>query len=184
MKESLPVLKYSDFEETAFDVVPILEGAVDGEIVFGILSLRRADTGKDAVVITHEVYNGLGRPVRAIIQGKHANSIAENAYVIRFEDAYQRVASDRLASYLRDRRNVLREQGASTAVMIGKHPPIPAQKPVPVPEPKPEPPKPVPVVPQSPITMTELLLQIAAMQTDFDLRMQVMAQRIAVLEAK
>jgi hypothetical protein len=32
--------------------------------------------------------------------------------------------------------------------------------------------------------MTELLLQIAAMQTDFDLRMQVMAKRLALLEAK
>ena len=45
-------------------------------------------------------------------------------------------------------------------------------------------PKPAPIVPKSPITMTELLLQIAAMQTDFDLRMQVMAKRLAVLEAK
>lgn len=186
MKDTMPVLNYNRFEETAFDIVPILEGLVSGVVVFGVLSLLRADMGlKGESVDHHEAYNGRGQTIKAVVQSSNGASVEGSVVVIGFDDAYQNVSSDRLASYLKERRRVLLERGAATAVFITpKHPPIPVQKPKPVPVPPAPEPKPAPVVPQSPLTMTELLLQIAAMQTDFDLRMQVMAKRLALLEAK
>jgi hypothetical protein len=183
MKESLPVLNYNGYEETAFDVVPVLEGIVNGVVVFGVLSLYRAE-GKKGVPDPATVYNGLGQEVVAVMNAPNGG-VQGNVLVIPFEVAYQRVESDRLAKYLKERRRILTDRGPATAVLLsGKHPPIPVQKPKPVPVPPVPEPKPAPVVPQSPITMTELLLQIAAMQADFDLRLQVMAKRVAVLEAK
>jgi hypothetical protein len=185
MPESLPVLNYNRYEETAFDLIPVLEGVVEGVIVFGVLSLLRAEAGvKGRVEVEPDVaYHGLGRPIKAVVQSSTGNSVEGSVVVISFTDAYPRVESDALASYLSARRRVLLNRGPATAVML-KHPPIPVQKPKPVPVPPAPEPKPAPVVPDSPITMTELLLQIAAMQTDFDLRFQVMAKRLAVLEAK
>lgn len=185
MKESMPVLNYNRYEETAFDIVPILEGVVSGVVVFGTLSLQRADKGVKADLIDpREAYNGLSQEIKAVVQGSSGVSVEGNVVVIPFEAAFQRVKADALAKYLKERRRVLLDRGPATAVMVGKHPAIPVQKPKPVPVPPVPEPKPAPVVPQSPITMTELLLQIAAMQTDFDLRMQVMAKRLALLEAK
>jgi hypothetical protein len=190
MADSLPVLNYNRYEETAFDVTHILEGIVNGVVVFGVLSLQQAEVEKLPNLL--ESYEGVGQQVRVIINGDR--DAEKEVMVIPFEAAYQIVSSDRLASYLKERRRVLLDRGPATAVFVHpkgstafikpKHPPVPVQKPKPVPVPTVPEPKPAPVVPQSPITMTELLLQMAAMQTDFDLRMQVMAQRLAVLEAK
>jgi hypothetical protein len=183
MSESLPVLNYNRYEETAFDLIPVLEGIVEGVVVFGVLSLQRAEIGENSWKITDPAYSGMVKSIQAVVQGTQGNSLETSVLVVAFEEAYQRVTSDRLASYLKERRRVLLDRGPATAVIV-KHPPIQVQKPKPIPVPPVPEPKAAPVVPQSPITMTELLLQIAAMQTDFDLRMQVMAQRIAVLEAK
>ncbi len=184
MTPPIPILNYSRYEETAFDVVPLLEGVVNGVVVFGVMSLHRAENGISGVksVDPQEAYGGVGQAIRAVVQGSNGNSLESTIVVISFEEAYQRVGSDRLASYLRERRKVLLDRGPATAVFV-KHPPIPVQKPIPVVVPVPEP-KPSPIVPKSPITMMELLLQIAAMQTDFDLRMQVVAKRLAALETK
>jgi hypothetical protein len=183
MKESLPVMNYNRYEETAFDVTNILEGIVNSVVVFGVLSLQQADGVKNPGL--PEAYNGLGQLVKVFINGgSDVKAWAQEVSVIPFEVAYQRVKSDALAKYLNERRWALLDRGPATAVTLGgKHPPIPVQKPKPVVEPSPEP-KPIPVVPKSPITMTELLLQMAAMQTDFDLRMQVVTKRLAALEAK
>jgi hypothetical protein len=187
MTDSLPVLNYNRYEETAFDVTHILEGIVNGVVVFGVLSLQNAEGEKSPNLL--EVYDGFGQVVHAVVNGSPSDGEKE-VVVIPFEAAYQRVNSDRLAQYLKERRKVLLDRGPAKAVFISgkkapiKHPPIPAQQPKPVPVPPVPEPKPAPVVPNSPITMTELLLQIAAMQTDFDLRLQVMAKRLAVLEAK
>jgi hypothetical protein len=184
MTESLPVLNYNDYEETAFDVVPVLEGIVNGEVVFGVLSLQRAEGVKD-IPDAKKVYGGLAQEIIAVMNGAKGAGIHGKVVVISFGAAYQRVASDRLAKYLNERRKVLLDRGPAKAVFLaGKRPPVPVQKPKPVPVPPAPEPKPAPVVPKSPVTMTELLLQIAAMQTDFDLRLQVMAKRLAALEAK
>lgn len=190
MADSLPVLNYNRYEETAFDIVPILEGVVNGIVVFGVLSLQEADSRASGEL--QKDWGSQVMPIQAVIQSP--NTVEDSVTVLPFEEAYQQVTSDRLANYLKERRRILLDRGAASAVFITpkgstafikpKHAPIPAQKPKPVPVPQVPEPKPVPVVPQSPITMTELLLQMAAMQTDFDLRMQVMAQRLAVLEAK
>lgn len=186
MRESLPVLKYSNFEETAFDMVPVLEGVVNGVVVFGCLSLQRADKGATADLVDPlEAYGKIGKTIRAVIESSSGSSIEGSTVVVGFEEAYQRVGSDRLAAYLKERRRILLERGPATAVLLaGKRPPIPKQTPKPVPVPPVPEPKPAPVVPDSPVTMTELLLQMGAMQTDFDLRLQVMAQRLSALEAK
>ena len=187
MTDSLPVLNYNRYEETAFDVTHILEGIVNGVVVFGVLTLQVAEGEKSPNLL--EVYDGFGQLIRAVINGS-PRDVEKDVVVIPFEAAYQRVTSDRLAKYLKERRKILLERGPATAVLIGgksppiKHPPIPAQQPKPVPVPPEPEAKPAPVVPDSPVTMTELLLQMAAMQTDFDLRLQVMAKRLAVLEAK
>jgi hypothetical protein len=184
MKESLPVLNYNRYEETAFDIVPILEGIVNDVVVFGVLSLQRAEGIKE-IPDPKKAYNGLGKEVAAVVNSTTGTCVTGTVLVVPFEVAFQRVKSDALARYLKERRRVLLDRGPATAVMVGgKHPAIPVQKPKPVPLPPVPEPKPAPVVPQSPITMTELLLQIAAMQTDFDLRLQVMAKRLALLEAK
>jgi hypothetical protein len=170
MKESLPVLNYNRYEETAFDIVPILEGIVNDVVVFGVLSLQRAEGIKE-IPDPKKAYNGLGKEVAAVVNSTTGTCVTGTVLVVPFEVAFQ--------------RRVLLDRGPATAVMVGgKHPAIPVQKPKPVPLPPVPEPKPAPVVPQSPITMTELLLQIAAMQTDFDLRLQVMAKRLALLEAK
>jgi hypothetical protein len=144
--------------------------------------LQRAE-GVKGLPDLEKAYNGRGQKIRAFIHSTAGASVEGNVVVVPYEVAYQHVKEDALAKYLYERRRVLLNRGPATAVML-KHPPIPVQKPKPVPVPPAPEPKTAPFVPQSPITMTELLLQIAAMQTDFDLRMQVMAQRIAVLEAK
>jgi hypothetical protein len=184
MTESLPVLNYNGYEETAFDVTPILEGIVNGVVVFGVLSLQSAEGVKE-IPDAKKVYGGFAQEITAVMNGAKGTGIHGKVAVVPFEAAYQRVASDRLAKYLKERRRVLLDRGAAKAVFLaGKRPPVPAQKPKPVPVPPVPEPKPAPVVPQSPVTMTELLLQMAAMQTDFDLRLQVMAQRLSVLEVK
>jgi hypothetical protein len=166
MADSLPVLNYNRYEETAFDVTHILEGIVNGVVVFGVISLQQAEVEKLPNLL--ESYEGVGQQVRVIINGDRD---AEKEVMVILLDRGPATA-------------VFVHPKGSTAFIKPKHPPVPVQKPKPVPVPTVPEPKPAPVVPQSPITMTELLLQMAAMQTDFDLRMQVMAQRLAVLEAK
>lgn len=183
MKESLPVMNYNGYEETAFDVVPVLEGVVGGVVVFGVLTLARAD-GMKGSPNPEKVYGGRGQDITAVVHSTTSTSVKGTVRVLTYHEAFGLVESDRLAEYMKTRNRILLDRGAATAVMLaGKHPPIPVQKPKPIIEPVVEP-KPAPVVPQSPVTMTELLLQLAAMQQDFDLRMQVMAKRLATLEAK
>jgi hypothetical protein len=184
MSESMPVLRYRTYEETAFDAVPILEGVIDGNVVFGVLSLLRAEGVKNPNA--NSTFGGIAATIRALVENESGQGVITSVAIIGFQYAYEHVKSEVLAAYLKERRRVLMTPlnpfelaPPSTA----KRPAVPVQKPKPVVEPVPEP-KPAPVVPKSPITMAELVLQMAAMQADFDLRLQVMAARVAKLEAK
>jgi hypothetical protein len=181
---SLPVLQYRTYEETAFDTVPILEGLVDGQVVFGVLSLLRAEGIKNPNA--NATFGGIATTIQARVLSTMGVAVDGPVAVIGYKDAYEHVKYDVLAEYLKERRRVLltpMDPFKSAPPSTAKRPPVPEQKPVPVVE-KVKEPTPPAVVPKSPITMTELVLQLAAMQIDFDLRMQVMAARVAKLEAK
>jgi hypothetical protein len=180
---TLPVLSYHNYEETAFDSVPVLEGVVNDIAVFGILSLMRADGRKDQ--LPKEVFGNKIRAIKAIARSKSGPAVEGSMQVINYADAYLMVNSDSLAQYLSERRRILLSLPPEQPPKhVMKMPPLPAQEPKVIEPEPPAQPKLAPVVPSSPVSMTEILLQIAAMQTDFDIRLQVMASRLATLEAK
>ena len=187
----LPKFQYHPYEQTPFDKIPVLEGVIDGLVYFGVVSIQRADSGpKD----DPEFAYGKTARLKDIVVGK----VQAHTYVIPFTDAFQRVEDEQLAIYLEKRRQAL----LGSPVTVGKVLTVPLAKSnsakpdeaksinpaikieggtiaPPTPAKAPE-----PVAPRQPVTTAELVLQLATMQADFDLRLRVMAQRLAALEAK
>lgn len=176
----LPKFQYHPYEQTPFDKIPVLEGVIDGLVYFGVVSIQRADGGpKD----DPEFAYGKTARLKDIVVGK----VQAHTYVIPFTDAFQRVEDEQLAIYLEKRRQAL----LGSPVTVGKVINIPKAAPINpaikieaatlthAPEKAPE-----PVASKQPVTTAELVLQLATMQADFDLRLRVMAQRLAALEAK
>lgn len=184
-ENDLPKFEYHTYEQTAFDKVPVLEGVIGGLAYFGVVSLMRADGMNREGLQTceaEEAYDGKGRLERIRVGRVDANTL-----VINFVDAFRWVKDDALANYLDSRRRVLLSIGGSNPV--GVQVKTPAKK-LSLPEGQSitggEPIKPLPVKQEkseSPVTTAELVLQMATMQADFDLRFRVMAERLAALEA-
>lgn len=172
----LPKFQYHPYEQTPFDKIPVLEGVIGGLVYFGVVSIQRADGGpKD----DPEFAYGKTARLMDIVVGK----VEASTYLLRFTDAFQRVEDDQLARYLEQRRQVLLGSPVTVGKVINIAKPgsstpaikVEASTLTPAPEKAPE-----PVVQKQPVTTAEL----ATMQADFDLRMRVMAQRLAALEAK
>lgn len=170
----LPKFQYHPYEQTPFDKIPVLEGVIDGLVYFGVVSLKRADGNVDD---DPEFAYGSQGKMWSIAVGK----VQAKTYIIKFSDAFQRVNDDQLANYLEQRRRAL----LGSPVTVGKEISIQKAKttepPVKVEVIKKDPEK---IVQNPPVTTAELVLQMATMQADFDLRLRVMAQRLAALEAK
>lgn len=172
-----PNFGYHSYEQTAFDKVPVLEGVLDGLVYFGVVSLMRADGlyGKDGLPTSdpQDAYGGWGKLTDLLVGNVEARTL-----VIKFSDAFQRVKDDALAAYLEQRRRALLGAPVTVGVQVKSKPSLPKEA-----LPKTNAPVAAPA-PKAPVTTAELVLQMATMQADFDLRMRVMAERIVALEAK
>jgi hypothetical protein len=185
-ENDLPKFEYHIYEQTAFDKVPVLEGVIGGLAYFGVVSLMRADglLNREGLPTcdAEEAYDRKGRMERIRVGRVDANTL-----IISFADAFRWVNDDALANYLDHRRRVLLSIGGSNPVGVQVKTPTKKLRP---PEGLSitggEPIKSPPVKhekSESPVTTAELVLQIATMQADFDLRFRVMAERLAALEA-
>lgn len=166
MSQQLPYFSYHVYEQTPFDKVSILEGLIDGVPYFGVVSLLLADDrkGDDPEV----AYGGKGR-LLDIEVGAEKTKTRAKTMVISYAEAFQRVYDDHLAKYLVKRRHALlgaqvKEEPKKAPLKTGKLAAVKKQSVA--------------------ITTADLLAHIAALQTNFDLQLKSLSDRVSALEEK